>query len=84
VRRSTGSFRSTAGTSFWPRAITAISGVDALFPRPARPRPHLEGPAGRLACYRPDAVCGPLTGLAFVAYAIAEILGWSSCLPRPC
>jgi len=49
--------------------------LDALFLRPARVRPHARWLAGRLAAHRPDAVCGPLAGGAFLAQAVADALG---------
>lgn len=45
--------------------------VDAAFVRPARLSPVVADLARRLARHRPDAVCGPLTGGAFVAQLIA-------------
>jgi orotate phosphoribosyltransferase len=49
--------------------------LDALFLRPARLRPHVDWLAGRLREHSPDAVCGPLEGGAFLAYAVADLLG---------
>ena len=49
--------------------------VDRLFARPARLRPLVESLAERLAAYNLDAVCGPLTGGAFLAQMVAERLG---------
>ena len=49
--------------------------LDALFLRPARLRPYVEWLAERLGEHSPDAVCGPLEGGAFLAYAVADLLG---------
>ena len=49
--------------------------LDALFLRPARLRPYVEWLAERLTEHSPDAVCGPLEGGAFLAYAVADLLG---------
>jgi orotate phosphoribosyltransferase len=49
--------------------------LDALFLRPSRLRPYVERLAGRLRQHSPDAVCGPLEGGAFLAYAVADLLG---------
>ena len=49
--------------------------LDALFRRPARLRPFVEWLAERLREHAPDAVCGPLEGGAFLAYAVAGRLG---------
>ena len=48
--------------------------LDALFLRPARLRPYVEWLAGRLRQHSPGAVCGPLEGGAFLAYAVADLL----------
>ena len=48
--------------------------LDALFLRPARLRPYVEWLADRLRQHSPDAVCGPLEGGAFLAYAVADLL----------
>ena len=48
--------------------------LDALFLRPARLRPYVEWLAERLRGHSPDAVCGPLEGGAFLAYAVADLL----------
>lgn len=45
--------------------------VDAAFVRPARLVPTAAGLAERLARQRPEAVCGPLNGGAFLAQQIA-------------
>jgi orotate phosphoribosyltransferase len=45
--------------------------LDALFQHPARIAPLIEELGDRLASHAIDAVCGPLTGGAFVAFAIA-------------
>jgi orotate phosphoribosyltransferase len=49
--------------------------LDALFLRPSRLRPYVERLAERLRQHSPDAVCGPLEGGAFLAYAVADLLG---------
>ncbi len=49
--------------------------VDRLFVRPERLRPHVEALGDRLASYGVDAVCGPLTGGAFLAQMVADRLG---------
>ena len=49
--------------------------LDALFLWPARLRPAAGQLAGHLRQYRPAAVCGPLSGGAFLAQMVAEILG---------
>jgi orotate phosphoribosyltransferase len=49
--------------------------LDALFLSPARLRPHVDWLAERLREHAPDAVCGPLEGGAFLAYAVASRLG---------
>ena len=49
--------------------------LDALFLRPSRLRPYVEWLAERLRQHSPDAVCGPLEGGAFLAYAVADRLG---------
>lgn len=49
--------------------------LDAVFLRPSLLRPHVDLLAERLRQHRIDAVCGPLEGGAFLAYALAETLG---------
>ena len=49
--------------------------LDALFLRPALLRPYLGLLADWLREHRVDAVCGPMEGGAFVAYALADLLG---------
>jgi orotate phosphoribosyltransferase len=49
--------------------------LDAVFLRPSLLRPHVDLLAERLRRHRIDAVCGPLEGGAFLAYALAETLG---------
>jgi orotate phosphoribosyltransferase len=49
--------------------------LDALFLRPSRLRPYVGWLAERLREHSPDAVCGPLEGGAFLAYAVADLLG---------
>ena len=48
--------------------------LDAVFLRPSLLRPHVDQLAERLRRHRIDAVCGPLEGGAFLAYALAETL----------
>jgi orotate phosphoribosyltransferase len=48
--------------------------LDALLERPARLVPQIEALGDRLSAHRIDAVCGPLTGGAFLAFAIAARL----------
>ena len=48
--------------------------LDALFARPALLRPHVRSLAERLRELRVDAVCGPMEGGAFLAYALADLL----------
>ena len=49
--------------------------LDALFLRPSWLRPYVGWLAERLREHSPDAVCGPLEGGAFLAYAVADRLG---------
>jgi orotate phosphoribosyltransferase len=49
--------------------------LDALLLRPALLRPYVRWLAGRLSEHSADAVCGPLEGGAFLAYAVADLLG---------
>jgi orotate phosphoribosyltransferase len=49
--------------------------LDALFLRPALLRPQVGLLAGRLREHRVDAVCGPMEGGAFLAYALADLMG---------
>ncbi len=49
--------------------------LDALFLRPAALRPHVQRLGDRLAELEIDAVCGPMTGGAFLALTMAELLG---------
>ena len=49
--------------------------LDALFLWPVRLRPAAGQLAAHLRQYRPAAVCGPLSGGAFLAQTVAEILG---------
>jgi orotate phosphoribosyltransferase len=49
--------------------------VDRLFVEPARVRPFAEQLAARIAAFDVDALCGPLTGGAFLAQMAAERLG---------
>jgi orotate phosphoribosyltransferase len=48
--------------------------VDRLFIQPAVLRPFVSRLAERLAAHRVDALCGPLTGGAFLAQMVAEQL----------
>jgi orotate phosphoribosyltransferase len=48
--------------------------LDAVFLRPSLLKPHVDRLAERLRRHRIDAVCGPLEGGAFLAYALAETL----------
>ena len=49
--------------------------LDALFLRPSLLRPHVRWLADHLRGHRIDAVCGPMEGGAFLAQAIAGLLG---------
>jgi orotate phosphoribosyltransferase len=49
--------------------------LDAFLRRPKKARPFIDALSARLAAYRFDGVCGPLTGGAFIAQAIAANLG---------
>jgi len=49
--------------------------LDALLLRPALLRPYVRWLAERLSERSADAVCGPLEGGAFLAYALADRLG---------
>ena len=49
--------------------------LDALLLRPALLRAHVRWLAERLREHSVDAVCGPLEGGAFLAYAVADLLG---------
>ena len=48
--------------------------LDQLFRRPALLRPYVGDLANRIAVYRVDAICGPLTGGALLAGMIADRL----------
>jgi len=48
--------------------------LDALFLRPGRLRADVGWLADQLREHRVDAVCGPMEGGAFLAYALAEVL----------
>lgn len=48
--------------------------LDGLFHRPAWLRPPVRWMADRLREHAVDAVCGPLEGGAFLAYAVADLL----------
>jgi orotate phosphoribosyltransferase len=49
--------------------------LDALFLRPVLLRQHVGLLADRLRGHRVDAVCGPMEGGAFLAYALADLMG---------
>ncbi len=49
--------------------------LDALFLRPSVLRPHVRVLSDQLREHRVDAVCGPMEGGAFLAYALAELMG---------
>jgi orotate phosphoribosyltransferase len=49
--------------------------LDALFLRPSLLRPHVRWLASRLRGQHTDAICGPMEGGAFLAQAIADVLG---------
>jgi orotate phosphoribosyltransferase len=49
--------------------------LDALFLRPSLLRPPIRWLGDRLLAHRADAVCGPMEGGAFLAQAIADVLG---------
>jgi orotate phosphoribosyltransferase len=53
--------------------------LDLLFLRPAHLRPFVRDLTARLSAYHVDAVCGPLTGGAFLAQAIASELDVEFC-----
>ena len=61
--------------------------LDQLFTRPRDLRPFAQDLANRLAAHRPQVICGPLIGGAFVAQMVAEELGvtftYSERLPHP-
>lgn len=49
--------------------------LDALFAAPARVRPFVDALASSLGPHRPEVVCGPMVGGAFLAQHVAERLG---------
>lgn len=49
--------------------------LDALFVRPAALQPHVQALARLLALHEVEGVCGPLTGGAFLAQAVAMKMG---------
>ncbi|MBV8932511.1 MAG: orotate phosphoribosyltransferase [Kutzneria sp.] len=53
--------------------------LDGLFLRASRIRPQVVELAGALRGHRPDAVCGPLTGGAFLAQLVAAELDVDFC-----
>ena len=65
------------GTLIWGPGTTGMSGwtLIALFLRPSVLRPHVRVLADRLREHRVDAVCGPMEGGAFLAYALADLMG---------
>ena len=65
------------GTSISAPGTTGMSGSTwiALFLRPALLRPQVMLLADRLREHRVDAVCGPMEGGAFLAYALADLMG---------
>jgi orotate phosphoribosyltransferase len=48
--------------------------LDTLFSHPARVRPHVDRLAEALLAHRPQAVCGPLVGGAFLAQMLSAAL----------
>jgi len=46
--------------------------LDALYLRPAKLRPHIRLLADQLRQHRIDAICGPMEGGAFLAFALAD------------
>jgi len=54
--------------------------LDALFLRPRRLQSFFDDLAERISPYRPDVVCGPLSGGAYVAQAIATRSTSASCM----
>src|SRR5260370_41823147 len=48
--------------------------LDALFLRPSLLRPHVCFLSERLRDHQVDAVCGPMEGGAFLAFAVADLL----------
>lgn len=61
--------------------------LDQLFTRPREVRPFAQNLANRLAAHRPQVVCGPMIGGAFVAQMVAEeldaIFAYSERMPHP-
>jgi orotate phosphoribosyltransferase len=53
--------------------------LDGLFSRPAALTPAVDALAERLTAWRPEVVCGPLTGGAFLAHAVAARLDLGFC-----
>jgi orotate phosphoribosyltransferase len=53
--------------------------LDRLFTRPAQLRPFVSLLASKISEHRVEAVCGPLTGGAFLAQMIAAELGLAVC-----
>ena len=65
------------GTSIWAPGTHGDLwlDLDALLLRPPLLRAHVRWLAERLREHSVDAVCGPLEGGAFLAYAVADLLG---------
>ncbi|MET9023503.1 phosphoribosyltransferase family protein [Actinopolymorpha sp. NPDC004070] len=56
-----------------------LDDLDGIFRRPSDLAPQVVALADRLRAYDPDAVCGPLTGGAFLAQLLARELGVEFC-----
>ncbi|GAA2759918.1 phosphoribosyltransferase family protein [Actinopolymorpha rutila] len=56
-----------------------LDDLDGIFRRPGDLAPHVAALAGRLRAYDPGAVCGPLTGGAFLAQLLARELDVEFC-----
>ena len=57
--------------------------LELLFNDPATLQPMIVALGRRLARYTPDTVCGPLSGGALLAYAIAQRFGWQFVFTEP-
>lgn len=53
--------------------------LDSLFRQPVALKPVIAGLARSCAAYRPDTICGPMTGGALVALSVAAELGVEFC-----
>src|SRR5262245_23883433 len=53
--------------------------LDVLLSRPCALRPHITSLALRLSEFRPDVICGPLLGGAFIAQMLADELDAAFC-----